>query len=235
MEHAIEPLFGHMEDIRRNGLSEKSRDEMKKRIADSIITSYGARNAVPVKIARKALTPASGVLNSRIYFSNEKAPVDISTFINGTMTRYLDYNDTYLSKEAMHPSDNLPPLIAMAASLGLKGESLLRAANLSYDIAANLSDEVSIRDRGWDHVTYISISSAAGLAMLLDLDRVKFEHALSLSLNNSISMRQTRAGELSMWKGATTANACRNSVFGSLLASNGFLQAGIRSDEIVTQ
>lgn len=222
MDQAIEPLFIHMEDLRKNGLSEKSRDEMKKRIADSIITSYGARNAVPVKVARKALTPASGLLNSAVYFSREKVPVDTAAFINGTMTRYLDYNDTYLSKEAMHPSDNIPPLIALASSLGLNGESLLRAANLAYDIAANLSDEVSIRDRGWDHVTYISISSAAGLAMLLDLDRSKFEHALSLSLNNSISMRQTRAGELSMWKGATTANACRNSVFGSILASKGF-------------
>lgn len=222
MENSIEPLFDHMEELRKNGLSELARDEMKKRVADSIITSYGAREAAPVKIARKTLTPSSSVHNSAIYFTEEKAPLEVSAFINGTMTRYLDYNDTYLSKEAMHPSDNIPPLIGLASSLGLKGESLLRAANLSYDVAANLSDEVSIRDRGWDHVTYISISSAAGLSMLLDLDRNRFEHAISLSLNNSISMRQTRAGELSMWKGATTADACRNSVFGTLLASNGF-------------
>ncbi|MCS7137581.1 MAG: MmgE/PrpD family protein, partial [Candidatus Caldarchaeum sp.] len=35
------------------------------------------------------------------------------------------------------------------------------------------------------------------------------------------AMRQTRAGELSMWKGAAAANACRNAVFACMLAENG--------------
>ena len=52
--------------------------------------------------------------------------------LNGSMTRYLDFNDTYLSKEALHPSDNFPPLIALAESLGKKGQDLLEAAALSY-------------------------------------------------------------------------------------------------------
>jgi len=80
----------------------------------------------------------------------------------------------------------------------------------------------SIRDRGWDHVTYISISSASGLGTLLSLSKEKFVNALSLAINNNISLRQTRAGELSMWKGCTAANASRNSVFAVLLASKGF-------------
>ncbi|MCL4438277.1 MAG: MmgE/PrpD family protein [Candidatus Thermoplasmatota archaeon] len=222
MEPSLEAMYDHMIDLREHGVSEKSTDEMKKRIADSIITAYGAMKAEPVRIARSVLLPSRGKRNGRIYFSTDEAPVDTAAFINGTMTRYLDYNDTYLSKEAMHPSDNIPPLIALAYSLDMNGSDLIRAANMAYDVAANLSDESSIRDRGWDHVTYISISSAAGLSMLLDLDQRRFEHAISLSLNNNISMRQTRAGELSMWKGATTANACRNSVFGTLLAAEGF-------------
>ncbi|EQD36631.1 2-methylcitrate dehydratase, partial [mine drainage metagenome] len=84
-----------------------------------------------------------------------------------------------------------------------------------------LSDAVSIRDRGWDHVTYISISTAAGLAFLGDLDSKKFENCISLGINNNISLRQTRAGELSMWKGLTASNASRNSVFAFSLAANG--------------
>ena len=222
MDTALDAMYYHMEELRQKGVSERSNDEMKKRIADSIITAYGAMDAPPVRIAKASLLPSSGKNNSPVYFTGSLAPADLATFINGTMTRYLDYNDTYLSKEAMHPSDNIPPLLSIAYSLDLNGSDVIRAANMSYDVAANMSDEVSIRDRGWDHVTYISVSSAAGLAMLMDLDRNRFEHAISLSLNNSISMRQTRSGELSMWKGATTANACRNSVFGSILARDGF-------------
>ena len=33
--------------------------------------------------------------------------IDWATFVNGLLIRYLDYNDTYLSKEPAHPSDNL--------------------------------------------------------------------------------------------------------------------------------
>ncbi|MEM0115784.1 MAG: MmgE/PrpD family protein [Thermoplasmata archaeon] len=201
-------------------------EEIKKRVVDSLFVSYGAKDSEPLKIATKMLLPSRGKLNSRIYFSNRKASVDVATFINGCMTRFLDYNDTYLSKEALHPSDNIPPLISMGSSKDLDGESLIKSIYVSYQILGALADAVSIRDRGWDHVTYISISSAAGLAALLDLDDKKFIHTLNLAINNNISLRQTRAGELSMWKGCTAGNAARNSVFAVLLAMGGFTGPG---------
>ncbi|MHB8361175.1 MAG: MmgE/PrpD family protein, partial [Thermoplasmataceae archaeon] len=170
----------------------------------------------------KSLMPSKGNMNSTVFFTGRKAASDVAAFINGTMTRYLDYNDTYLSKEALHPSDNIPPLIAVGEALDKNGKELLNAANVSYEVVCSLSDQVSIRDRGWDHVTYISISAASGIANLMSLEGEKFANALNLSINNNISMRQTRAGELSKWKGATAANACRNSLFGSMLARNGF-------------
>lgn len=198
------------------------REEIKKRIADSFLVSYGARNADPVSIEREALLPSSGKLNSTIYFTDQKASVDVSTFINGSMTRYLDYNDTYLSKEALHPSDNVPPMISVGEATGAKGNDVIRAVSQSYAVLCALADSVSIRDRGWDHVTYISISAAAGLANLLDYDDSQYENTINLGINNNISLRQTRAGELSMWKGCTAANASRNSVVAALLAGNGF-------------
>ncbi len=197
-------------------------EELKKRVADIAFTSYGALRAEPVEIMRKTLLPSSGKKNASLFFTGEKASVEVASMINGTTTRYLDFNDTYLSKEALHPSDNIPPLIAMAESHELNGKNVLDAARVSYETVCSLSDAYSIRDRGWDHVTYVSISSGAGLAHLLNLDENKFAHAINLSLNNNISMRQTRAGELSMWKGATAANACRNSVFAANLAEAGF-------------
>ena len=198
------------------------REAIKKRIADILFVSFSAMESEPVKIARKSLLPSSGKLNSTVWFTGEKAAVDVASFINGIMTRYLDYNDTYLSKEAMHPSDNIPPLISAAEALDLKGNDVMDAIGQAYATACAFSDAFCIRDRGWDHVTYISISSAAGLGKLLSLDEEKYENLISLSINNSISMRQTRAGNLSMWKGATAADACRNSVFAMLLARNGF-------------
>lgn len=222
MDKIVEIIYEHSQEIAEKPLDSETSEELKKRIADSIITSFGARDAPPVMIEKKVFLPMTGKLSSRIYFGAGSATPDMAAFINGSMTRYLDYNDTYLSKEALHPSDNIPPLLAMADALDIDGLSVIKAASLSYDVVGSLADAVSIRDRGWDHVTYISISASSGLAQLMDLSREKFENAINLGLNNSISMRQTRAGELSMWKGCTAADASRNSTFAAMLASEGF-------------
>ncbi len=222
MDSIVTKLFNFSEKVMADGIDKTDRDEIKKRIGDSIFVSYGAKDSPPVNIIRNALLPSSGRYNSSVYFSSQKAPVDIAAFLNGTMTRYLDYNDTYLSKEALHPSDNIPPILAVSEAMDIKGERVIRAIDVAYEVVGALSDAISIRDLGWDHVTYISISSATGLASLLQLDEKKFENTINLGLNNNISMRQTRAGELSMWKGATAANAGRNSVFALILANEGF-------------
>ncbi len=220
MDAVVQNIYDYSSDISRT-LNGAVKEELKKRLADSLLVAYGAKDAEPIHAERSGLLPSTGRHNSTVYFTDHKAESSIAAMLNGSMTRYLDFNDTYLSKEALHPSDNFPPLIALAESLGKKGQDLLEAAALSYSVICGLSDAVSIRDRGWDHVTYISISTAAGLAYLGDLDSKKFENCISLGLNNNISLRQTRAGELSMWKGLTASNASRNSIFAYFLAESG--------------
>lgn len=220
MDSTVRRIYEYSKKI--SGLNKTEiKDELKKRIVDSFFVSYAARNSEPVSMELKALYPSKGKYNSSIYYTKKKAEISFSTMLNGSMTRYLDYNDTYLSKEALHPSDNIPPLMAAAEALQASGSKLLDSLALSYSVVCGLSDAVSIRDRGWDHVTYISLSSSAGLAHLADLDENSFENCISLAINNNISLRQTRAGELSMWKGLTASNAARNSVFALELAMAG--------------
>ena len=216
-----EKLYEYSRNVSESGVKSEIRDLIKMRIIDSIFVSFGAARERPVSISRAALLPSSGRYNSRTYFFGETASVDVATFINGTMTRYLDYSDTYLSKEALHPSDNIPPILCCADAMGFSENDAINSISVSYQVACAFADSFSIRAKGWDHVTYISISSAAGLASLMGLEKEGFENAISLSLNNSISMRQTRAGEISMWKGCTAADAARNGVFASLIASKG--------------
>jgi 2-methylcitrate dehydratase len=53
------------------------------------------------------------------------------------------------------------------------------------------------------------------------LDTVRTTHAVGLAGVANIAIRQTRSGELSMWKGCAFANAARNGVFAALLAAEG--------------
>ncbi|MEM0322216.1 MAG: MmgE/PrpD family protein, partial [Thermoprotei archaeon] len=53
------------------------------------------------------------------------------------------------------------------------------------------------------------------------LDKHKLVQAVNLAATPNIALRQTRAGELSMWKGCAAANAARNGLFAALLAKHG--------------
>src|SRR5207244_3777550 len=137
------------------------------------------------------------------------------------MVRYFDHNDTYLSKEPAHPSDNIGPCFSVAESERGTGKDLLLSIILAYEIQCRLCDAADIRHRGWDHVCYGLPSTALAASKLMELDNKKMTQAMNLALNSHITMRQVRAGELSMWKGCSFANAARNGVFSALLAREG--------------
>jgi 2-methylcitrate dehydratase len=126
-----------------------------------------------------------------------------------------------LSLEPAHPSDNFAAVLAAADVAASGGREIITAAVLAYEIQCRLCDAASIRSRGWDHVTYGAFSTAAAAAKLLRLDAGRIEQALNLAGTPNVTLRQTRAGELSEWKGCAFANAARNGVFAALLAGEG--------------
>jgi 2-methylcitrate dehydratase len=145
----------------------------------------------------------------------------MAAFANGVLFRYLDYNDTYLSKEPAHPSDNLAAVLAVAEPQNASGEEIITATVLAYEIQCRLCDAASIRARGWDHVTYGSFSTSLAAGKLLGLNEEQLTHAQGLAGVPNNAMRQTRVGMLSHWKGCAFANASRNGVFAALLAKHG--------------
>ncbi|MGA2199311.1 MAG: MmgE/PrpD family protein [Nitrososphaerales archaeon] len=195
--------------------------EAKKRLIDTLGCAVGAFGEVPVKIARKVAESNHAGGTSTILGVETKTSPDMATFVNGLMVRYFDYNDTYLSKEPAHPSDNISACLAVGEREGSSGKDLLTAIVLAYEIQCRLCDAADIRHRGWDHVCYGLVSSALAAGRLMGLPKNKLTHSVNISLNSHIAMRQVRAGELSEWKGASFANAARNAVFSSLLAARG--------------
>src|SRR5207253_9593535 len=114
----------------------------------------------------------------------------------GLLIRYLDYNDTYLSLEPAHPSDNLAPVLAVGESVGANGQALITAAVLAYEIQCRLCDGASLRKYGVEHVTYGAISSAVGATQLPALDVATTTHAVNLTGVCTVAARRTRADQL---------------------------------------
>jgi 2-methylcitrate dehydratase len=93
--------------------------------------------------------------------------------------------------------------------------------HVMYELIGRLNRTVMIRDIGWDQGTWLSIGVACGVARLFGLGREAMAETIALAAADCPATRQTRAGELSYWKGCATANAARNGVFAALLAREG--------------
>jgi len=195
--------------------------EMKVRIVDALGCAIGAYGEEPVAMARRAVSRLRGAGTSTLLGTRSETTPELATFVNGLMIRYFDFNDTYLSKEPAHPSDNLAPCFAVAESEASPGKELIAAAVAAYEIQCRLCDAAGLRHRGWDHVNYGLVSSSLAASKLMGLDGRKATESVNIALGGHIAMRQVRAGELSMWKGASFSNAARNGVFAALLAREG--------------
>jgi 2-methylcitrate dehydratase len=203
-------------------LSSQAIEEAKKRILDSLAVSLGALEAFPYRVSRElALKAVPRSRGSTVWWENAHSIPELATFANSVGVRYLDFNDTYLSKEAMHPSDMIPAVAAVAEDIGAGGKDLILGTIVAYEVATRLGDAFSVRGVGVDHVAYITIGAAAGVAKVMGLSLEKTYHAINIAVNESISLRQTRAGELSMWKGMTAGNSAKKGLFAALLASRG--------------
>src|SRR5947209_3988260 len=134
--------------------------ETKRRFIDSFATAVGAMDADAYAVAKRCALRVQGQPGAGMLGGGQSS-AEWATFVNGLLIRYLDYNDTYLSLEPAHPSDNLAPVLAIGEVAGAGGRELITAAVLAYEIQCRLCDAASLRKHGWDHVTYGAISSAA--------------------------------------------------------------------------
>ena len=201
-------------------LTPESIHEAKRRFIDSFATAVGAMPAEAYHIAKRCALRVSGNPGASILGGGHTSP-EWATFVNGLLIRYLDFNDTYLSKEPAHPSDNLAPVLAVGEAVGAGGRDLITAAVLAYEIQCRFCDAASLRKHGVDHVTYGAISSAIAAGKLMGLDAERLTHAIGIAGVCNVALRQTRSGELSEWKGCAFANAARNGVFAATLAAEG--------------
>ncbi|HKT21102.1 MAG TPA: MmgE/PrpD family protein, partial [Nitrososphaerales archaeon] len=202
-------------------LDERTVREMKARVVDALGCALGAYGEGPVSMARRLASRIGEAGGSALLGTRASSSPPVATFVNGLMIRYFDFNDTYLSKEPAHPSDNLAPCLAVSQAEGSDGKELIAAAVAAYEVQCRLCDAADIRHRGWDHVNYGLVSSSLAAAKLMGLGVRRATHSVNIAVNGHIAMRQVRAGELSMWKGASFANAARNAVFAAMLAREG--------------
>lgn len=194
---------------------------VKRRFIDAIGCALGAFNAEPVAVARNMASRVQSSPGATVMGTRMKTSIELAVFANTAMIRCLDFNDDYFGKDGPHPSDTIGAVLAAAEALHADGESFISGVVVSYEVLCRLADAVGLRDLGWDYVTFTAVAAAMGAGKILGLSKRQLRDAISLAAVPNCALGQTRLGELSMWKGLASANACRNGIFAAQLAKEG--------------
>lgn len=202
-------------------LGAKTIHEVKRRILDSIGCALGAWKSRPGKVARQVAGDVPVSKGASLLGGKQRTTPDLAAFANGALVRYLDFNDTYLSQEPAHPSDNIPAALAVGQAAGASAKQVMTAIALGYELQCRCCDAASLRKHGWDHVYYGALSTALLASKLYGLTVEQTVHALGLAGVCNFATRQTRTGQISDWKACAFSNAARNGVFAANLARLG--------------
>lgn len=202
-------------------LSERAVTAAKMRVLDSVGVAMAAILAPPARIARRLAPTVTNDEAARLWGSGQMTTLEDAAFANGVAVRYLDLNDAWRTRDAHHPSDYLPGILGVAEAFDCSGREFIEALAVAYEIMCRFTDGVPFNTAGWDQPVSGAIATALAAGRLMGLDREQMHHAISLAVIPNLCTYQTRAGELSMWKGCAGPNGARNGIFAARLAREG--------------
>jgi 2-methylcitrate dehydratase len=217
----VEQLAQFVCQARFEQLSDEAREQLKLRVLDSLGCAFGALGADTTAAIREHTEELGGAPLATLIGGGRSAP-DRAAFLNGALVRYLDFNDSFLSKgETCHPSDNLAPVLAAAEYADADGPTLLTALAVAYQVQIRLSERAPVRAKGFDHTTQGSYAVAAGVSRALGLDARQTANAIAIAGTSLNALRVTRTGSLSNWKGLAYPATAFGATHAAFLAKRG--------------
>src|SRR6202000_1523414 len=139
------------------------------RIIDNAAVAIAAVNREPVANARtQALAhPRAGGAAVFGLPVLQRFDCEWAAWANGVAVRELDMHDTFLAADYSHPGDNIPPILAVAQTLGKSGRDLLRGIATGYEIQIDLVRAICLHEHKIDHIAHLCPAQAAGIGTLL--------------------------------------------------------------------
>ena len=132
---------------------------------------------------------------------------DIAWYLT-VLTRWFDYNDTFLAKEWAHPSDNFGSVYSyFHKNTNSKLVDFTEALTKTYEIQGSLCLGTSLNKFGYDHVFYVKLASGAVFSHLFsDGNKEIVQRTINHILLDGPSLRSYRhfpnVGKRKSWAAA---------------------------------
>src|SRR5688572_33332777 len=183
MPTLVEQLSAYAAGLRYEDLPREVVHQTKRLIVDSVGCALGGYWSEPAQIARDIAATVRSSEPVSVIGSGERSSLDLATFANGVMIRFLDFNDGYTSTgESGHPSDSIAAVLSATELRRRSGRELITATVLAYGVFCRNCDAVELKPLGLDHVTVGGIASTAAAARLMGLEAREIGQALNLDI-----------------------------------------------------
>ena len=156
---------------------------------------------------------------------------------NGAMVRYLDYNDTAFIlqgetyRTGYHPSEVIPPILALGERQHLSGEDVITTINLGYDLSLAFLEGVvgpGMEKRGWNGDTRGAFIMPLVAGKILGLTEEQMQNAVGISgsCHAVFGILDTPAEEYTMTKNIRFPMMSYGGILAAMLAQKGFTGPG---------
>ena len=105
MDQIVDYLSDYAAALSCNDLPAEVVHHAKRLLIDTLGCAIGGYPSAPSKMARALAATVMSQQPATVLGSGQQTSLELATFANGVMMRYLDYNDGYTGKESGHPSD----------------------------------------------------------------------------------------------------------------------------------
>src|SRR5258706_13468182 len=203
-----ERLAAYAHDLRYEDLDAATIERAKTIVIDTIGCGVGAWDEQPVHACREIALSVTGP--ATVIGTTRRTTIDLAAFANGAAFRYLDFNDTYVGRFAVHPSDNIAACLAVAEAERASASELMTAIVIAYEVNCRLVDALDISKRGWDPSVFGLPAVALAAGRLMKLSAEQLGHAVNIAINDHVPLPQTRVGAPSDWQGIAAAASGRH-------------------------
>ena len=212
--------------------------EAKRALLDALGCAVGGYPSLASKIMQEVTKELGGPKEATVIGSGLRTSSLNAILANGVMVRYLDFNDTYQipvgnTVLGNHPSDMIAAILAVAEREKSKGQDVITAMVLGYELSARFNDCMitpsnveapTIEEKGWNTDTRGAFIMPVVTGRLLGLSEEEMEQAIGISGSHNmvLGILDATGEEYTMTKNLRFPRTAYGGLMAALLARRGF-------------
>ncbi|MFC2062664.1 MmgE/PrpD family protein, partial [Chloroflexota bacterium] len=205
----------------------------KRAMLDTLACAIGGYASDASQIVQKQIREMGGIEEATVIGSGLRTSCPGAALCNGVMVRYLDYNDTAFiqTEEAYrtgyHPSEVIPPILALSERQHLSGKEIITAIVLGYELSLRFLECPVGREmpqRGWNGDTRGAYIVPLIAGRMLQLDDKQIANAVGISGSNHavLNILDVDGEEYTMTKNLRFPMMAYGGILATLMAQKGF-------------